>query len=162
MKRFIIFISGAMFLLLFLFFFSPHFSRSYHHMLTKNTNLSQEQVDGLRLGDNLNYKNLEKSSDVKGYDYYELRKGIEVATNKSEANIVRFIVTDSQQETVRGIKIGDEKEKVIKEYGENYYTRSEQGVNIIGYVDKKNKTSIEFWLADGKVDMYRYDYQFMK
>lgn len=162
MKQFIILISGAIFLLLFVFFFSPNFSRLYHHMLTKNTNLSQEQIDGLHLNDTINCKGLEKSRDVEEYDYYELRKGIEVATRKSEVNIVRFIVTDSEQETVRGIKIGDEKEKVIKEYGENYYTRLEQGVDIIGYVDKKKQTSIEFWLADGKVDMYRYDYQFME
>ncbi|WP_369900136.1 hypothetical protein [Bacillus manliponensis] len=163
MKRLmIIFIGGAIFLLLFIFLFSPNFSRSYHHFWVKETNLSEEKVNGLKLGEKVNRKNLERNRDVEEYDYYELRKGIEVATDKSAATIVRFIVTNDEQETVRGIKIGDSREKVIGEYGENYYTRLEQGLDIIGYVDTKNETSIEFWLGNDGVLMYRYDYQFMK
>lgn len=163
MKRLmIIFTGGVVFLLLFIFLLPPKFSRSYHHFWVKETNLSEEQVDGLKLDDKVNRKDLERSNGNQNYDYYELRKGIEVATDKSAATIVRFIVTNDEQETVRGIKIGDSKEKVIGEYGENYYTRLEQGLDIIGYVDKKNETSIEFWLGNDGVLMYRYDYQFMK
>ncbi|MEI2471466.1 hypothetical protein V8V75_18155 [Peribacillus frigoritolerans] len=93
--------------------------------------------------------------NVTNYDYFELKKGIEIAVNET-GNITRFI------ETIKGIKIGDKKEDVIKVYGKNYYLRSEQGANIIGYVDKKRYTSIEFWLFDGKVDMYKLDNKSMK
>lgn len=45
---------------------------------------------------------------------------------------------------------------MIKAYGTSYYKRGEQGAEIIGYVDKINHRSIEFWLQDQKVDMIRY------
>ena len=93
---------------------------------------------------------------LKGYDYFELKKGIEIAVNE-KSEITRFIITDSNLETVKGIKIGDNKEDVIKAYGKNHYFRSEQGANIIGYVDKGRDTSIEFWLYENKVIMYRLD-----
>ena len=67
------------------------------------------------------YKNchtLEQSRNVTGYDYFELKKGIEIAVNE-KGEITRFIITDSNLETVKGIKIGDNKEEVIKAYGKN-------------------------------------------
>ena len=102
-------------------------------------------------------KKTEQSRNVTGYDYFELKEGIEVAVNKT-GKITRFIITDSSLETVKGLKIGDNKEDVIKAYGKNHHSRSEQGANIIGYVDKKREISLEFWLFDDKVDFYRLDY----
>ncbi len=65
--------------------------RSYHHTFTKITDLSKENNERLFLNDNFysaeitkKYgKKIEQNRDVTGYDYYELRKGIEVSTNKS-------------------------------------------------------------------------------
>lgn len=77
--------------------------------------------------------------------------------------IIRFVVNDKDIKTYKGIKINDSKESIIKLYGENYYERLEQGANIIGYVDKNNKTSIEFWLDEKEyVWLYRLDYNFME
>lgn len=59
--------------------------------------------------------------------------------------------------TARGIGVGHTRNEVLNAYGKNDYVRSEQGVKIIGYVDKETKTSIEFWLVDDVVDVYRYD-----
>ena len=83
-------------------------------------------------------KKTEQSRDVTDFNYFELTNGIEVAVNK-KGEITRFIVTDSNLETAYGIKIGDEKNDILKAYRDNYYFRSEQGANIIGYVDKKER-----------------------
>ncbi|MGE7768616.1 hypothetical protein [Peribacillus sp. NPDC096540] len=168
-RNIIIFITIGILLLLTVFSFNHTFSRSYHHTFTKTTDLSKENIEGLFLNDDFyseeitkKYgKKTEQSRDVTGYDYYELRKGIEVATNKS-GKITRFNITDRNLETVKVIKIGDKKEDVIKAYGKNHYFRLEQGVDIIGYVDKKRDISIEFWLFDDKVEFYRLDNKLMK
>ena len=65
-------------------------------------------------------------------------------------------------ETAKGIKIGDKKNDILQAYKENYYFRTEQGADIIGYVDKESKISIEFWLFDNKVIFYRLDNKSMK
>ena len=59
------------------------------------------------------------------------------------------------------IKIGDKKGKIVELYGSNYYTRLEQGVDIIGYVDNEKNWSIEFWLGEYGVDFYILDYNYM-
>lgn len=58
----------------------------------------------------------------------------------------------------KGIAIGSAKQDVIDSYGSKYYTRTEQGVDIIGYVDHKLRATIEFWLVEeGKVTEIRLD-----
>ena len=169
MKRNIIIFSViVMALLLSAFSFNHTFPRSYHHTFTKTTDLSKENIEGLLLKDDFNSeeitknygKKTEQSRNVTGYDYFELKKGIEIAVNK-QGTITRFII-DSNLETVKGIKIGDNKEAVIKAYGKNHYFRSEQGADIIGYVDKERDISIEFWLFNDKVEFYKLDIKSMK
>lgn len=156
-------------LLIFAFSLNHNFSRSYHHTFTKSTDLSKENIEGLFLNNDFysqvitkKYgKKTEQSRDVTDYYYFDLKKGIEVAVNKA-GKITRFIVTDRNLETANGIKIGDEKKDIIKVYGDNYYFRLEQGADIIGYVDKKRKISLEFWLFDDKVNFYKLDNKSMK
>ncbi|MDI2586243.1 hypothetical protein OR571_03640 [Psychrobacillus sp. NEAU-3TGS] len=156
-------------LLFFAFSLNNNFPRSYHHAFTKTTDLSKENINGIFLNNDFysqeitqEYgKKTEQSRNVTDYDYYELNRGIEVAVNKT-GKISRFIITDSNLKTAKGIKIGNEKKDIIKEYGENYYFRTEQGANIIGYLDKKRKISLEFWLFDGKVNLYKLDNKSMK
>jgi len=155
-------------LLLSAFSFNHTFPRSYHHTFTKTTDLSKENIEGLLLKDDFNSeeitknygKKTEQSRNVTGYDYFGLKKGIEIAVNE-QGTITRFII-DSNLETVKGIKIGDNKKAVIKAYGKNHYFRSEQGADIIGYVDKERDISIEFWLFNDKVEFYKLDIKSMK
>ncbi len=156
-------------LLLSAFSFSHTFPRSYHHTFTKTTDLSKENVEGLLLNADFNSENITKrygkktkqSRNVTGYDYFELKKGIEIAVNE-KGGITRFIITDSHLKTVKEIGIGNKKEDVKKSYGKNHYFRSEQGADIIGYVDRKGDISIEFWLVDDKVKFYKLDTKSMK
>lgn len=146
-----------------------NFSRSFHHTFTKSTELSKENVEGISLGDEINSKKIvskygkitKPSHDNSLYNYYLLREGIKIATNLDNNKIIRFIVKDKAVGTEKGIRIGDKKDKIINLYGDNYYTRLEQGTNIIGYVDKDKKLSIEFWLVESSVVFYRLDYNFM-
>ena len=170
MKRNIIIFSiiGVVFLLS-AFSFNHAFPRLYHHTFTKTTDLSKENIEGLFLNNDFNSeeitkkygKKTEQSRNVTGYDYFELKKGIEIAVNE-KGKITRFIITDSNLETVKEIRVGNKKEDVIKAYGKNHYFRSEQGSDIIGYVDKKRGISIEFWLFDDKVELYKLDTKSMK
>ncbi|MEH7112846.1 hypothetical protein V7124_10755 [Neobacillus niacini] len=169
-RNLIIFITviGTM-LIVFAFSLNHTFPRSFHHTFTETTDLSNENIEGLFLNNEFyseemsqKYgKKTEKSRDVTDYDYFELKKGIEVAVNKT-GQITRFIVTDGDLGTAKGIKIGNEKKDIIKVYRDKYYFRSEQGADIIGYVDKKRETSLEFWLFEDKVKFYKLDNTSMK
>lgn len=151
------------------FTFDQTFPRSYHHLITNNTNLANENVDGLFVNDDFYSGKIsekygeqtEQSRDVENYDYFKLSNGIEVAVN-NKGEMARFNVTDSNLKTAKGIKIGDEKKVIIQTYGNNYYYRMEQGSDIIGYADKKRNISLEFWLSDNKVIFIRLDSITMK
>lgn len=39
----------------------------------------------------------------------------------------------------------------------NFYKRTEQGVDILGYVDQRNHQSIEFWYGHNRILFYRLD-----
>lgn len=39
-----------------------------------------------------------------------------------------------------------QKDRLFSMYRTNYYTRSEQGLNIIGYIDNNMQVTLEFWL----------------
>lgn len=170
MKRIITFVASiGIILLLSTYTLDQTFPRSYHHLITSSTDLGNENVDDLSVNDDFYSKKIsekygektEQSRDVENYDYFELSNGIEVAVNNKD-KITRFIVTDSNLKTAKGIKIGDEKNAIVKAYGDNYYFRTEQGSDIIGYVDKKRNLSLEFWLYDNKVILFRLDNNSMK
>lgn len=157
----------------------PPDSRSYHHSVTESIDLSNENIGGLYLSDKINSKKITSkygelsvpNPDIYEYDYYDLTKNIKVATKKDDYEIVRFCVYNenlkSEITTEKGVRLGDSKEKVINSYGENYYTRLEQGTDIIGYVDKEKNYSIEFWLGyeenieEENVWLIRFDYNYM-
>lgn len=44
----------------------------------------------------------------------------------------------------------------------HYYIRTEQGVEIIGYIDKKRRKSLEYWLFDTNVHFYKLDNKLVK
>lgn len=143
---------------------SPNLSRSFHHAFTKSIDLKAENIEGLKLYDNIHSdkivsmygKQTQQSPNSIEYNYFQLRKGIEVVGN-SKGEVLRFIVTDKVLETAKGIKLGDNDIKVKDVYGNNYYSRREQGAEIMGYIDKEKSISIEFWMHDNKVVLIRLD-----
>lgn len=145
--------------------------KEFKFCITKSINLSEENIVGIYLGDSIDDykiknkygKSLTPGNDNSKYNYYNLTDGIEIATNKDDSKIIRFIIADENIKTSRGIHVGDNKDQILKSYGKNYYTRVEQGTDIIGYVDKEKKWSLEFWLVENNiVGMFRLDYKYME
>jgi hypothetical protein len=137
--------------------------RSFYFKNTESTDLSQEELDGLRLHQNINDewfirkygKQTNKSSDNEFYNYYLLSNGLEIATT-DDGEIVRIM--GHIQQTHRGITFGDSKNDVIEAYGENFYHRIEQGTDIIGYIDWEINATLEFWLDhEEKIVEIRFD-----
>lgn len=146
-------------------------NKEFKFYITKSINLSEENIEEIYLGDSIDdysiknkyKKSITPSNDNSKYNYYNLTDGIEIATNKDDSKIIRFIVADENIKTSRGIHVGDNKKQIIKSYGKNYYKRVEQGTDIIGYVDKDKKWCLEFWLAENNIiGMFRLDYKYME
>ncbi|WP_026564925.1 hypothetical protein [Bacillus sp. UNC41MFS5] len=147
----------------------PSLTRSFHYLITSSTNFKNENINGLQLFDNIHDKKFlniydeqtTKSQDNNLYNYYEIQDGVEIATN-DKGDILRFII-ETGIPTAKGIEIGNSIDKAKDLYGKNYYKRVEQGVDIIGYVDKKHHQSLEFWYnPQNKIIMYRLDDNSMK
>ncbi|HDR7915337.1 TPA: hypothetical protein QCY05_004572 [Bacillus wiedmannii] len=142
--------------------------RSYYYSHTDFTDLSNESIGNMKLHDNMNKEAFRKEygepirkMDNVYYDYYYWQNGVETASimeGNEKGKIVRLKVgEDVDLKTAKGIGLGSMKQDVISSYGSNYYERTEQGSPIIGYADHKLHTTIEFWLAEGKVAHIRLD-----
>lgn len=60
-------------------------------------------------------------------------------------------ISDSSVRTTKGIRLDNRKEEVIQAYGNDYYIRKEQGVTILGFYDRQNLRTLEFWLYKDRV-----------
>ena len=150
-----------------------YFQRSSSFFLTETTNLSEENINGLQLYDDIGSKgfiekygtNIERIDNAL-FDYYNLSSGLVIATDKQK-KIIRittgFNQTNTTLKTSKGINIESSVDDVIRAYGENYYKRmDDSGVPVIGYVDHKRKTTLEFFNYQSKVTMIRYDISSMQ
>jgi hypothetical protein len=57
------------------------------------------------------------------------------------------------QLTAKQVKIGDNEEHIAEMYGQDYYKREQDNLNIMGYLDKENDRVIEFIIDQKKVTM---------
>jgi hypothetical protein len=128
---------------------------------TKTTDLSNENIHGYFLNDDLSNEPKWKEIKQRGqteYAFYELEliNGIHVITD-NKGKIMRFL---SDLTTAKGVKIGDTKMDIIKAYGENYTieedypTGVDEGIYNIRYVDKVNGITLKFRLFNEKVEVY--------
>ncbi len=141
--------------------------RPVYLLITNSTDLSKENINGLKLHENIKESNfIKKYREIhylnmnRSHDYFSLKNGLIIATDKGSHEIVRIIVNDNNTKklvTQNGIKLGDFSEKVVKLYGKNNYKRREQGAEILGYIDKKNQITLEFWCEENKIQMIRLD-----
>lgn len=159
---------GSLFLIVMLMFglfysqfylkFGP---RQANYLWVEHTSLSEEKIGVYSIGQDLN--SIKPKPEIKNdhdfYDYYSLKIGPSIATNKNDDKIIRIWYADRKQKlyTAKGISLGDSKKEVILAYGDSFYKRQEQGLSIIGYVDKKLNHTLEFWFSDEKVETIRLD-----
>lgn len=138
------------------FLITPNFVLS---LITADINLKGENFNGIHLNENITKLDPDQiSKDTLNPNFYYLSNGMRVITdeNKNIKNIAITHDTDKNIKTSRGISVGDPLENVIESYGEDYYKRREQGVEIIVYVDK-NKF-LEFWYWNHEVQEIRLGY----
>lgn len=148
------------------------FQRSSSFIFTKTTNLNEENIGGLKL-----YESIDSKEFVKKYgtnliklpnnlfDYYNLRDGLVIATNKNR-EIIRLVVDNESNTSIKtsmGISLKSSVDDVIKAYGKNYYKRMDDtGVPVIGYVDQRTKITLEFFYYQKQVVEIRYDISSMQ
>ncbi len=70
----------------------------------------------------------------------------------ADDRVVSYSVKPGQM-TAKQVKIGDDEERVIDAYGNDFYTREQDALSIKGYVDKGNQKVIEFLLEQNIVKM---------
>ncbi|WP_396193577.1 hypothetical protein [Fictibacillus barbaricus] len=167
----ILFISAVLFVIHTIYV--DYEGRQYYFKDHQSINLSEEKIDNIKLHENIHspafeskYRKALSQDDNNMYDYFHWKNGLKTASinkGKNKGKIVRLILSSDEGEkpdlkTSRGISIGSFKQEVLQKYGTHNYKRSEQGVGIIGYVDHKQKSTMEFWL-NGKNEVFeiRFD-----
>jgi len=160
------------------------FKRSNSFRFTKTSDLSGENINGVQLYDYIDNEDFIKKYGINLkrldndlFDYYKLNNDLVIATNKnrqiirittdfSEANI-RITTVYNQGNTAlktsKGINLQNSINDIIKAYGENYYMRIDDSKGmVLGYVDKKNKATLEFFYSQNKVTQIQYDISSMQ
>ena len=156
-----------------IFLANQYLQRSSSFIFTKTTNLAYENINGLKLYDDIDTKEFIKKYgtnlmriDNTLFDYYNLSNGLEIATNKNR-QIIRidtgFNQVNTTLKTSKGINLESTTDDIIKAYGENYYKRmDDSGIPVIGYIDQKRKITLEFFNYQNKVKKIRYDISLMQ
>lgn len=136
--------------------------RQANYYFTKSTSLAGETIGGYSLNQDITGLSLSPSLDHnhEKYLYYSVPNGPSIITPRGDTKIIRIWAMNSegQSKTSKGIKIGSLCEEAVLAYGSHYYRRSEQGVNVIGYIDKTLDHTLEFWLYEDKVTAIRLDF----
>lgn len=158
-------VSSLMIMLIVLFVSRCTFfdTREQLHEETNGIDLSSEILGGVSLDEDIESEAFQQQHQIKLANPKEKVDSIfyidkEIFIAVDSHNKIIFIRTDSNHSitTKKGVEIGEEIDKVIKIYGENYYKYNDQGVDIIGYVDHKHNRKIEFWYHDEKINMIDY------
>lgn len=142
--------------------------RQANYWLTKSTPLVEETIGSYSLDQNIKDINPSPATitevDHEDYDHYSIPSGLTITTLRRDNKIIRIwdMTSDGRLETSKGIHRGSSQNDVIAAYGKNYYQRSEQGVNIVGYIDKNKQQTLEFWLYENNVTAVRLDIASMK
>ncbi|GMK40338.1 hypothetical protein PCCS19_33940 [Paenibacillus sp. CCS19] len=55
------------------------------------------------------------------------------------------------QETAKGIKAGGPASEIANAYGKDFYKRTQNNMDIIGYIDKKLERALEFVIQNGQI-----------
>lgn len=130
--------------------------RSAHYALAGSTALTGERIGPYSLEQDITGilpAPVRSGSGHSDYELYSIPDGPNISTLKRQSRIIRIWGTDAGTDTTtaRGIAIGSTRNDVLAAYGKDFYSRSEQGVSIIGYIDKNSRHSLEFWMHEDKV-----------
>ncbi len=134
----------------------------------KTTDLANESIAGINLGDHLPDQ-FEEDPDneyyrtKRNYDLYKT-ENIFVNIERSTGEIVSILPHEKNlvAKTARGIGIGDTLSEIKAAYGEIYYeyTDRTQGSYEIGYIDHERNIALTFYIFSEKVTAIALWYAF--
>ncbi len=144
--------------------------RHWSYIGTTTTALRGEGIAGITLGDDIKNTDfisrfgmdIPKDHDNSLYSYYRLADGLVIATEVEHNRVIRVRTDSSDYPTSRNIAVGDAVENVVEKYGADFYRRIEQGIDIMGYIDKSDNVTIEFWYYSDSIISIRYDVSSME
>jgi hypothetical protein len=124
-----------------------HFS----YYRANSIDLSHENIGGISLGerDDNKVKHILIDKRYRSNDWFHTKNGVKVKIKNKEITAISCEV--DHVNTQRNINLSSSLQDITKKYGQKYYKREEQGFNIIGYPDKKNKVNLEFWFLNHKL-----------
>lgn len=177
MKRRAVLLSGIFIIILvaglLIFLIAKSFNDITPYLFTPSTNLSYQEIGGLKLHDNIESKTFKRfGSSVlinQSKNLYSERlwhKGLvtfSIKSGKSKGRIVAYMLVGianigevklpaflNPQHTAKGIKLGDTKKQVIAKYGKRYYQYTDADADrVIGYIDRHIHIKLEFVLDKG-------------
>ena len=125
-------------------------------LFTPPTELSEEHFAQFHLAQALHTLPIDaQKEDAYNRHIHHLLNGVQAVTN-DDGTLKSLTInsnTSADVQTAKGIAIGDSLQAVITQYGEHYYTRREQGADIIVYTDKQR--FLEFWHWNDEVQEIR-------
>lgn len=133
--------------------------RSITYFSVKNTDLKSESIYGLPLDTPLStlpvketnmplniFEKLPSTNQT-----YTIDKGLEVHADPENQKIRSIITTNPKCATQKGIKVGDNQVNIYWQYGMECYKREESGMLIQGYIDRAQKTTLEFGVLNQRI-----------
>lgn len=130
---------------------------------TNSINLKMEKINEVKLMEKsqpiikkYNFQSPYIQKEIKdgwiGYDFEtDSTTNVYIRTDLQD-RILIFDFNKKDFRTNKGIGIGSRFKEIEKEYGKDYYNfLDDQGRNVIGYIDRKNKIRLEFYISKNKV-----------
>ena len=125
---------------------------------TASTDLSAESVASVHVGSSESdvLKTLgepivmEETKEPKAtyLSFGSSKKNIDLEVKIVDGKVVRYILPTAKYETEKNVSLENSKEEIIQHYGQNFYSRTDTGTEVIGYFDKEQKINLEFSFED--------------
>lgn len=124
----------------------------WNHHFVSSTDLTNEEVDGLSLHDELDqtikgmYGEFEKVDNIYAKDSLSFDQLV-IGTDLDD-EIIYLRTQDPDIQLTKDSSVGDPLKDMVEVYGEDYYVDKDDSII---YIDRKAKEQLQFWYADDKV-----------
>lgn len=155
-------IGGALYLFMFplisiaLFITADEVKASISFRQAESIDLSAEHIEGIAPGQSV-YVLMDEYTIQREHDnalYAYSLQFAHVMVNARKNGEIASVSASNDSQTSKGISLSDSIDTVISTYEDHYYTyRDDQGFTIIGYVDRNQKRTLEFWHIED--ELYR-------
>ena len=99
-----------------------------------------------------------KKPNAKYLSFGSSKENTDLEVKIVDGKAVRYILPTAKYETEKNVSLANSKEAIIQNYGQNFYSRTDTGTEVIGYFDKEQKINIEFSFEDSLKDILVTEY----